>query len=39
MPVMRLAEAAVWLDRSHAMVATATPSMIMATLICVGPMV
>ncbi len=37
MPLMRLAEAAAWLDCSHMMVATATPSMIMATLICGGP--
>jgi hypothetical protein len=39
MPIMRLAEAAAWLDWSHTMMATAMPTMIMAALICVGPMV
>jgi hypothetical protein len=39
MRLMRLAEADSWLDRSHTMMATATPTMIMATLICIGPMV
>jgi hypothetical protein len=36
---MRLAEAAAWLDRNQNMMAIVTLTMIMATLICVGPMV
>ena len=39
MAIIRLAEVAVMFDRSHTTRATATPAMIMATLICVGSMV
>jgi hypothetical protein len=38
-PIMRLAEAAAMLDRSHTVPATATPAMIIAMPICVGSIV